>query len=168
VLAASNSKTYIYYVYKGNNPEVLKKAFEKRGNWRETIPEDVVSRAHFIWKPVMFNEVLTWKLKQRDRKKPGLIYNHFENIQGISTKQGLIKSLRAYYLSIPEAREAGYGVFDSTPTTFIVDGDLVGGEYKNFWRRISELQFGGYTPEEWLPHKHCLKNLWLVKPDHLN
>jgi len=73
-----------------------------------------------------------------------------------------------YYNRLPEARAAGYTVFDSTPTSFIIEGNLQGQEYKNLKKRITDLSFGGYCPEERLPHKHCLKNVWLLKPDHLN
>jgi len=59
-------------------------------------------------------------------------------------------------------------VFDTTPTTFIVDGDMLGEGYKNLRRRMSDLSYGGYSPDERMPHKHCVENLWLVKPDHLN
>ena len=33
---------------------------------------------------------------------------------------------------------------------------------------MSDLSYGGYSPDERVPHKHTLENLWLVKPHHLN
>ncbi len=48
------------------------------------------------------------------------IFNHFEVIRGLVTKTGLIRSLKTYYKQNEQAQAAGYGVFDSTPTTFLV------------------------------------------------
>lgn len=49
------------------------------------------------------------------------IYNHFEYLKGLCTKSGLIRSLTEYYDLNREARAAKYTVFDTTPTTFLID-----------------------------------------------
>jgi hypothetical protein len=49
-----------------------------------------------------------------------LIFNHFEALRGICTKSGLIRSLKHYYETHKEAKSAGYAVFDTTPTTYLV------------------------------------------------
>jgi hypothetical protein len=49
-----------------------------------------------------------------------LIFNHFEVLRGICTKSGLIRSLKSYYDWNKEAKAAGYSVFETTPTTFLV------------------------------------------------
>ena len=50
-----------------------------------------------------------------------IIYNHFECLRGICTKSGLIRSLRHYYDLNKEAVAAKYNVFDTTPTTYLVN-----------------------------------------------
>ena len=43
-------------------------------------------------------------MNKRDEFNPlPLVYNHFEVIKGISTKNGLVKSLKKYYANCPEA-----------------------------------------------------------------
>lgn len=42
-------------------------------------------------------------------KRP-IVYNHFENIHIISTKTGLLETLREYYNTCKEAIEAKYKV----------------------------------------------------------
>ena len=48
--------------------------------------------------------------RQTDLRMKSLVYNHFENIGVLSTKTGLLKTLRAYYGSNKEALECDYGV----------------------------------------------------------
>jgi hypothetical protein len=62
----------------------------------------VIEKCNFIWKPFNFYEKETHKKIDRRLIKHNasnlLIYNHFEVLKNISTKSGLIKSLREYYL----------------------------------------------------------------------
>jgi len=48
------------------------------------------------------------------------IFNHFENLKGLVTKTGLIRSLKTYYKDNQSAFAAKYSVFDTTPTTFLI------------------------------------------------
>jgi len=59
-------------------------------------------------------------LNKRLTTKPKFVFNHFEVIRGICTKTNLITSLRSYYESLESAKSAGYSLFDSTPTTFVI------------------------------------------------
>jgi len=59
-------------------------------------------------------------LNKRLLAKPRFVFNHFEVIRGICTKTNLITSLRAYYEGLDAAKAAGYTLFDSTPTTFVI------------------------------------------------
>lgn len=95
------------------------------------------------------------------------IFNHFEIIRGLCTKTGLIRSLKAYYKSQDQAQSAGYGVFDSTPTTFLVACNQDDHEIQQFIARFKEINQGG-SKKERVPYKHCEENIWLVKPAALN
>ena len=55
-----------------------------------------------------------------------------EKIRGISTKTGLVDSLKTYYEKHVHSSKLGYTVFDSTPTTFILTPSFEGSEYKLF------------------------------------
>ena len=44
--------TYLFYVYKGNNPEVIWDCLIEWGNWEEADEEEAFLRGAFIWKPV--------------------------------------------------------------------------------------------------------------------
>lgn len=58
-----------------------------------------------------------------------IIVNHLENNREITTKTGLIRSLKNYYRDHIGAIDSGYQVFDTTPTTFLVSSNLDTYEY---------------------------------------
>ena len=89
--------------------------------------------------------------------------NHLENIKGICTKTGLIKSLRNFYRYNVKANAANYGVYDSTPTTFVVLASCSDPEYSAFVQRFKELEAEKYSKES-IPAKNCKENIWLIKP----
>jgi hypothetical protein len=68
------------------------------------------------------------------------VINHLEKIKGISTKTGLVESLRSYYEKNGDAGEyiaqniakLGYNVFDSTPMTYLLTPAFEGTDYKLF------------------------------------
>ena len=71
------------------------------------------------------------------------MFNHFEVINGICTKTQLIKSLRNYYESNEEAKAANYSIFDSTPTTFVINTEAHGErDLLNFQNRYQEISRG--------------------------
>ena len=105
-----------------------------------------------------------------------LVYNHFEVIKGISTKDGLVRSLKRYYENNPDAGKsnlwfflvsAGYGAFDSTPTSYVVSANLDDADYYDFKKRYADLA-KGFCMDERVPNKHCKLNMWLVKPSNQN
>ena len=95
--------------------------------------------------------------------KKQIVINHLENIKGICTKTGLIKSLRRFYKSCLLATNANYTVHESTPTTFVVLPECNDAEYQAFVQRFQELEKKVYRKEK-LPAKHCEGNVWLIKP----
>lgn len=82
------------------------------------------------------------------------MFNHFEVIKGICQKTGLIRSLEAYYEENPLAKKAGYTVFDTTPTTFVIAKNIEDHAINMFMHRFRELTRGG-SHKERVPVKHC-------------
>lgn len=107
------------------------------------------------------------QLDKRLISKPKFIFNHFEVIRGICTKTNLITSLRTYYENNEAAKVAGYTLFDSTPTTFVIARASEEREIYQFMQRFKSLGCGG-SKHERVPYKHCTENMWVVKPAALN
>jgi hypothetical protein len=90
------------------------------------VDEHLIDKCHFIWRPSNWYEAT--QNKRIDRRMTKLsqaeqtpfVFNHFENLNGIGNKSGLIKSLRQYYYTQPQAIAASYSEFDTTATTFVV------------------------------------------------
>lgn len=80
-------------------------------------------------------------------KSEPLIFNHFECLRGICTKSGLIRSLKHYYEHNKEAKAANYTVFDTTPTTFLVQTQKDDSSLTGFNNRFKELANGGSRRE---------------------
>lgn len=95
------------------------------------------------------------------------MFNHLEVNRGICQKTGLIRSLSNYYERNEQARLAGYSVFDSTPTTFVVARNYDDMGIRDFLHRFREISKGNFRTER-VPPKHCEQNMWLVKPAYLN
>jgi hypothetical protein len=98
-----------------------------------------------------------------------LVVNHLEGHRDLTTKTGLIRSLKYYYKDNVNFVEGNYQVFETTPTTFVVSSNLETYEYFQFIKRYQDLKRGdGQTIKERVPQKHCHKNVWLVKPANEN
>lgn len=96
-----------------------------------------------------------------------LIHNHLENNREITTKTGLIRSLRNFYQNNEMAIKAAYQVHDTIPTSYIITAQVEDEEYRQLVNRFNEIQ-NGFGTKEKLPAKHCEKNMWLLKPAALN
>ena len=96
-----------------------------------------------------------------------MIHNHLENNRVITTKPGLIRSLRHYYSTTESAVQGGYLVYDSIPTSFIITAQCEDLEYRLLTARFGEIS-NGYSHKERMPAKHCSKNMWLIKPAAMN
>ena len=99
--------------------------------------------------------------KKRSKGK-SIVINHLENIYGICTKTGLVKSLKKLYKSGNSVRYK-YDVFDTTPTTFLVLSNCNNNDYFAFVQRFQEISKEIYKRES-MPSKHCTNNMWLIKP----
>jgi len=71
--------TYSFYVYKGNNPDVIRDCLLERGNWEETDEEEAFLRGAFIWKPVhLIDTVRTFTISYFDE-----FDNEIETLQSL-------------------------------------------------------------------------------------
>jgi hypothetical protein len=96
-----------------------------------------------------------------------VVYNHLDKHREITTKPGLIRSLKAFYQINKAALLSNYHAFDSTPTSFIITIQVEDTEYHSFLARFNEIQASKSSLER-MPAKHCGENMWLVKPAALN
>lgn len=99
-------------------------------------------------------------------KRP-IVYNHFENIHIISTKTGLLETLREYYNTCKEAIEAKYKVQDTLPMAYIITSIPGDHEFNEFKKKFKQIDRGYYLNERMGP-KHMQQNFWLLKPSNLN
>lgn len=114
-----------------------------------------LEQSHFLWKQLnlSFHNYDKLDLRLTEGSKP-IFFNHFENTRGITTKTGLIRTLNAYYESDKNAKAAGYSLFDTTPTTFVVSNVSDDSEINLLLARYRELAHGG-SKKERVPFKHC-------------
>ena len=91
-----------------------------RGNWNK-VEIDATFSSNFLWQQNNFDFRSQETYEERLENNPAaFFFNHFEQTRGIVTKTGLIKSLTKYYENNPAAKKENYGVFDTTPTTFVI------------------------------------------------
>jgi hypothetical protein len=96
-----------------------------------------------------------------------MVHNHLENNREITTKTGLIRSLRLFYSTCEAALQCSYQVHDSIATSFIITANYEDVEYQLFLNRFNEIGTM-HSNKERTPAKHCEKNMWLIKPAALN
>ena len=72
-----------------------------------------------------------------------------------------------YYFNHSQAKTHNYNEFDSTPTTYILQSRISDTNLKDFVAKFKLMQ-KGFCPKEKMPLKHCINNIWLVKPTNLN
>jgi len=81
----------------------------------------------------------------------------------------LIKSLRKYYRKNFESFGAGYQATDSVPITFVLDSNFNDQEYKDFVELYRSIEEKKYNQKKYkMPTKHCMNNIWILKPASLN
>jgi hypothetical protein len=84
-------------------------------------------------------------------KKP-LVYNHYENISVLSTKTGLLKTLRDYYSTNKLAIESNYRVQDTLPMAYMITSNPDEYEFREFKKKFANIE-RGYVNNERLPAK---------------
>ena len=68
-----------------------------------------------------------YQMTKSTRKE--LVVNHLEGHREITTKTGLVRSLKFYYKDNTSFIDNNYTVFDTTPTSFVVSSKLETYEY---------------------------------------
>jgi len=100
---------YLYYAYGGNYPETVANGLALRGNWVEAKEADCIEKCHFLWRPFNYPAETQKRLEKRATQRKSsngpLVYNHFEVLKGLTTKSGLIRSLKQYYRVTEAARK---------------------------------------------------------------
>ena len=159
-----------YLVIPGNNPEIVKNALINYSNLKDSYLDenDDYSFLSFIWKPTQFTLKQQFKIDNinYNRAYP-LIVNHIESFRTILTKNGLYKSLKNYYSNNTLALLHQYNENESVPTTFVIEPEFSEEEFSAFTKRFKEISLGNYQNEP-IPSKHCIMNMWLVKPANQN
>ena len=79
----------------------------------------------------------------------------------------MVKTLRRFYETLPEALAANYAVHESVPSTFVILPDCNDEEYQSFLRHFHDLGKGQYKREK-VPAKHCSDNSGMIKPAAMN
>lgn len=134
---------------------------------KDTIPDYV----DFIWKPFSFDKKQTLDLhvtnSQRERmNKLCIFYNHLDNHSLITSKTGIIHSLKPYYYKQTNIDDR-YNIWDTIPTSFILQNGKENFEFTSFIARFKEISKQFYKKEK-MPAKHLSQNLWLIKPANSN
>lgn len=160
---------YKYVVSPGNNGAIVKSTLEARGCWTEASESEAHDlKAHLVWKQTVLPIRSLQMLEQNQEKGgPATLHNHLDNNREITTKPGLIRSLRGYYQTCEGAVHCSYHAYDSMATSFIITAACEDLEYHSLINRYTELQTGSATKER-MPGKHCQENIWLIKPAALN
>ncbi|EAR92967.2 tubulin-tyrosine ligase family protein (macronuclear) [Tetrahymena thermophila SB210] len=166
-------KNYKFCLFNGNNSVVFRKILLSRGNWEEIKESQIEEKSifqnsNFIWKSYNFSVRKYAIIEDIHRNNPfKQIINHFENNRGMCTKTGLIRSLSSYYRHLDPAIQAKYTVFDTCATSFVLTAGINDVEFTSFMSRYNEIAKGNFIKEK-VPKKHCLENIWLLKPADAN
>lgn len=177
--------TRYYCIFSGNGYNLIKGVMNQREGWKEIPKEEVwqphnLSKINFIWKPTNFNFKMYTEIDNKlfesakyfQKSKSfdqELAVNHMENHREITTKTGILRTLKHYYKDNVNFVENGYTVFDSTPTSFVVNSKFETDQWGHFSKRFTDLHTKSLHPiKEKMPTKHCEQNLWLIKPANEN
>lgn len=96
-------------------------------------------------------------------------YCHFENIQSLTTKPGLIRALSEYYTKTDMFRKAGYSVQHSMAMSFMIPvSDSIASSSLNQLKKVFKRIENHHAANESLPLKQMEKNMWIIKPENLN
>jgi len=89
-------KPFQYFVYGGNYPEVIHLALKRRGNWA-AVPreEDCVEKCNFVFRPFNYSKEEYKRIDKRlVRNNNPFVFNHYEYVRCLTTKSGLVRSLK--------------------------------------------------------------------------
>ena len=95
------------------------------------------------------------------------VYNHFENISVLSTKTGLLKTLKEYYILNKQAQECNYSVEDTLPLAYCITPNFSDPEFIQFKKKYTNIERSILNQAQLkskLPEKQYTNNIWLLKP----
>ena len=126
-----------------------------------------------VWKPVNFIKNSNFELMAKrcfiNPDRP-FAYCHFENIQLLSTKPGLIRTLREYYNKTDMFKKANYTLNHTMAMSFTIPaGDCLNGseDLGNLRKLIKKIEKRDLTGES-LSCRQLEKNFWILKPENEN
>lgn len=172
LLQVSPRKEVNYYcILPGNGYSIIKGVMDEKQGWEEIKQDELwlpqnINKISFIWKPCNFNHkmygiidqvIASRQLTPNKSKrwvKNGMVINHLENHREITTKTGLLRSLKYYYKDNITFIENNYTLFDSTPTSFVVNTRFETDQYTQFSKRYADLQKNAQPFKEKMPAKH--------------
>ncbi|KAL4488030.1 hypothetical protein ABPG72_009368 [Tetrahymena utriculariae] len=165
-------KNFRFLIFNGNGSHFIRSDLLKRQNWDEikSMQDEKrsIKNSDFIWSSQNFHYKIFSIIEDLEpEQQQKLLVNHFETNKYMCTKNGLIKSLRNYYQHNLQSSQVGYSVFHTTPTTFIVKQGFEDIEFQKFLTKYKAFENGRFETEL-IPMKHCIQNLWLIKPGNQN
>jgi hypothetical protein len=89
------------------------------------------------------------------------LVNHFSNIETLTTKNGLLRSLQNYYSKFD------LRCFDATPTTFICTNGKEDPSWLEFCKHFKDIARNKMKLTN-IPWKQCKNNMWILKPVNSN
>ena len=124
-----------------------------------------------VWKPVNFmrNTAYEYMIKRCENSERPFMYSHFGNISCITSKPGLIRTLREYYNNTPKFKKAGYILEHTMAISFVIpSGDCLQNEELNSFRKIFAKLNKKDLAGEIIPARQMEKNFWILKPENEN
>ena len=101
----------------------LRKTTDGSNIWNEVpaVTENILNM-DLVWKPVGFvrNSAFDYMSRRCNHVNRPFAYPHYENIGILSTKSGLVKTLRSYYDKDLFFKDSGYSLEHTMALSFIV------------------------------------------------
>mgnify|MGYP000855140589 FL=1 len=145
----------------------------KKQIWNEVEAKtDNIPNIDLVWKPVNFIRSVNFETMAKrvaDKPERPFFYTHYDNHHILTTKPGLIRSLKEYYAKTEIFKKANYTIWQSMALSFIVPaGDCLASqelaELKKVFKKIEKKDIAC----EVLPGRQLEKNFWILKPENEN
>ena len=114
---------FTFDVGPGNYSSQITNLLKARGNWREVYELQAFQEGNFYWRQcnLTVHDYIQFNTRLRLNPVKPIFFNHFEKNSDICKKTGLIKTLGNYYNQLDAAVANKYTVFETTPTTFVIE-----------------------------------------------
>lgn len=150
----------------------LRKTADDKNIWFEVPPvTENIMGIDLVWKPVGFAksqgfDIMTKRCQYVDRP---FAYCHYEGIQCLSTKTGLLKTLRLYYEKAQFFNNSHYSIEHSVALSFIVPAAdyMDNPELAKVRKTMNKIEKQNFFDQK-LAARQLTKNLWIVKPENEN